>query len=210
VSPVRHVFLETLAGIRPLLASLEVGMRWDEPSALENFTVRALVGHLVRAAITVDSYLNLPEPAGEKGISAASYFANLDLDVSSSLSVGVRARGEEQAAGGQEALVAQLDRVTARLAESLLREPDDRLVAVAGDMVMRLDEYLVTRLVELTIHADDLALSVGLDYPSLPPEALDITLTTLLDIARHRRGDLAVLRVLSRRERAEAGILPVF
>jgi hypothetical protein len=210
MDPVRHLFLETLAKNRPLVASPEVGARWNEPSALPDFPVRGLAGHLVRAAVTVDSYLDRPEPQGGEPISAASYFANLDSDIASPLNVGVRARGEEQAAGGHEALVAEFDRLSSRLEERLPREPDDRLVTVAGDAIMRLDEYLVTRLVELTIHADGLAVSVGLDCPSLPSGALDITLAALLSVARHRHGDLAVLRALSRRERTSGTVLPVF
>lgn len=208
---VRRLFLETLTAVRPLLASSEVAARWDEPSALPGFSVRGLAGHLVRATVTVDNYLDRPEPTGEKPISAAAYYANLlDPDISSDLNVGVRKRGEELAAGGHERLIAELERLASRLEERLRREPHDRLVKVSGDAIMRLDEYLVTRLVELTVHADDLAVSVGLDYPALPPEALDITLVTLMDTARHRHGDLAVLRALSRRERDRGDVLPIF
>jgi len=49
------------------------------------------------------------------------------------------------------------------------------LLTVAGDSVMRLDDYLATRIVELTVHVDDLAVSVSLDSPVLPPAALGIT-----------------------------------
>jgi hypothetical protein len=208
--PVRRLFLETLAAVRPLLASSAVAARWDEPSALPAFAVRGLAGHLVRVAVTVDKYLDRPEPRGEESISAAAYYGNVDSDISSALNVGVRQRGEELAAGGHEHLVAELDRLASRLEERLRHEPDGRLVRVAGDTVMRLDDYLVTRIVELTVHADDLAVSVGLDYPTMPPGALDISIRVLIDTARHRHGDLAVLRVLSRRERDSGDVLPIF
>ena len=208
--PIRRTFLDTLAVIRPVLAAPEVATRWDEPSALPEFSVRGLAGHLVRASLTVDTYLDRPQPEGGVPIPPAAYYANLTADIASSLNIGIRQRGEELAAAGHARLVAEIDRLAARLEGRLAREPDDRLLMVAGNDLMRLDDYLVTRIVELTVHAEDLALSVGLDPPALPPEALDITIDTLVAIARYRHGDLAVLRALSRRERDTVNTLRVF
>jgi len=210
VKPIRRTFLDTLAAIRPIVASPQVVARWDEPSALPEFSVRGLVGHLARAALTVDTYLDRPQPAGGVPISPAAYYANLTSDIASPLNRGIRQRGEELAAAGHDRLAAEIDRLAARLDERLAHEPDDRLLMVAGNDLMRLDDYLVTRIVELTVHADDLALSVGLDAPALPPEALDTTIDALVAIARDRHGDLAVLRALSRRERDTVNTLRVF
>ncbi len=210
MKPIRRTFLDTLAAIRPIVASPQVVARWDEPSALPEFSVRGLVGHLARAALTVDTYLDRPQPAGGVPISPAAYYANLTSDIASPLNRGIRQRGEELAAAGHDRLAAEIDRLAARLDERLAHEPDDRLLMVAGNDLMRLDDYLVTRIVELTVHADDLALSVGLDAPALPPEALDTTIDALVAIARDRHGDLAVLRALSRRERDTVNTLRVF
>ncbi len=207
--PIRRTFLDTLAAIRPVVAAPEVAARWDEPSALQEFSVRGLAGHVARAALTVDTYLDRSQPAGGVPISPAAYYANLNADIASSLNSGIRQRGEELAAAGHEGLAAEIARLAARLEERLAREPDDRLLMVAGNDLMRLDDYLVTRIVELTVHADDLALSVGLDAQGLPTEALDITIATLVAIARYRHGDLAVLRALSRRERDTINALRV-
>jgi PhnB protein len=210
VSHTRHAFLGLLPAIRSVVASEAVAARWDEPSALPAFSVRGLAGHLVRAALTVDTYLDRPEPAGQDPISPAAYFANLDADIASSLNAAIRRRGEELAAGGHDRLIAEFDRQTTRLNDRLAHESDGRVLTVGGNAVMRLDEYLVTRIVELTIHADDLTASVGSDSPTLPPAALNIAIETLVDIARSRHGDLAVLRGLSRRERDISNALRVF
>jgi len=207
---IRRVFLQTIAATRPVIASLGVARRWDEPSALREFSVRGLAGHLVRAVLTVDSYLERPEPGDEAPISAATYYANLDPDISSPRNVAIRQRGEELADGGPERLITEFDQVVCRLEERLRHEPDDRLVTVAGDDTMRLNDYLATRIVELAVHVDDLALSVGLAPPALPAGALEITIDTLVDIARYRHGNLAVLRALSRHERDTANALRVF
>jgi hypothetical protein len=79
---------------------------------------------------------------------------------------------------------------------------------VAGDLVLAIDDYLATRVVELVVHADDLAVSLGVDPPPPPPAAARLAEHVLLDIARHRHGDTALLRALARRERTSA-VLPV-
>jgi hypothetical protein len=68
--------------------------------------------------------------------------------------------------------------------------------------------YVATRVVELVVHADDLACSVGLE--ATPPQAaLDVSVSTMVEAARSVHGDLAVLRALTRRERT-VGDLSVF
>jgi hypothetical protein len=210
LSPTRRALLELLPAVRPVVASEEVATRWDAPSALPAFSIRGLAGHVVRATLTVDTYLDRPEPTRQDPITPAAYFANLDSDIASSLNVAIRQRGEELAAAGHDHLIAEFDRLTIRLNDRLAHESADRLLTVAGDAVMRLDDYLVTRIIELTIHADDLAVSVGLDSPTLPPAAVSIVIDTLVDIARSRHGDVAVLRALTRRERDTINALRVF
>ncbi len=207
---IRSTFLQTIEAVRPLVASPEVAARWADESCLPEFSVGGLTGHLVRAALTADTYLDRPQPEAGTPISTAAYFANLDSDISSPLNVGIRQRGEEAASTGQGELIVTLDNTLARLQERLRTELPDRLVVVAGGQIMQLDEYLITRIVELTVHADDLAVSVGLELPRLPPRALDLTIVALVDVARHRHGDLAVVRALSRRERDAANALRVF
>jgi len=76
-------------------------------------------------------------------------------------------------------------------------------------VVVRLGDYLPTRVLELVVHGDDLATSVGIDAP-LPESAATVTIDVMLDIARAVHGDLAVVRALSRRERADTAVFPVF
>ena len=64
-----------------------------------------------------------------------------------------------------------------------------------------LSAYLATRVVELLVHADDLATSIGIDTPSAPV-ALDIAIPMMCEASRLVHGDWAVLRTLTRRERA--------
>jgi len=59
----------------------------------------------------------------------------------------------------------------------------------------------------MLVHADDLAVSVGLDPLVLPGDSARLAIQSLVDISRHREGDLTVLRALSRRERQSAEAL---
>lgn len=211
MNDVRRLFLESAGQCRELLARSEVADRWEEPSALELFSIRGLSGHLVRATGSVEAYLDRGEPDGTNIVSAAEYYAAAVAtpDLTSELHVAVRARGEAEAAEGHAALVARLDGVIDRLSVRLETEPAERLVRVFQDLVLSLDDYLVTRLVEQLVHTDDLAVSIGVQTPDPPPGAPDLVVNVLVEVARLRHGDLAVLRALTRRERDPEGALRV-
>ncbi|HEX7126342.1 MAG TPA: maleylpyruvate isomerase N-terminal domain-containing protein [Thermodesulfobacteriota bacterium] len=207
----RGTWLEAAGVARGLLAAPETAARWDAPSALAEFTVRGLSGHLARAVLVVESYLDAPPPSA-RPIPAAAYFPTVltTRDLADPVHVGIRARGEALAADGPAALVAAVDAALARLRTRLPAEPRDRLVAVTGGHVMRLDDYLVTRMVEITVHTDDLAVSLGLATPDWPRAVSDAVVDHLVAAARHRHGDLAVIRALARRERDAVDALRVF
>jgi hypothetical protein len=67
---------------------------------------------------------------------------------------------------------------------------------------LRLDDFLVTRMMEIAVHSDDLAVSTGVPTPELPAEVLEPVLALLTGLAVRRHGQPAVLRALSRAERA--------
>lgn len=197
-------FLEAAAAVEPLLATPAVDDRWDEPSALPLITVGELCGHLVRAVATVRHYLDAAEPGGDDLLDAPGYLTSiddLDGDLTSRLHQGIRARAAEEAAGGPAAVRAAWNEALAALRSRLPREPEGRRLAVLGNRVMLLDDYLVTRLLEVIVHGDDLAASLSVDVPSFPPTAATPVIACLVEAARRRHGDLAVLRALTRRER---------
>jgi hypothetical protein len=118
----------------------------------------------------------------------------------------IRERGEQEAAGGPEHLADRYDATCARLAVRLAALPDDRPVLMFGRYVLPLRECLLTRLVELVVHADDLAVSLGVPTPDVGEQASDLVITTLGRISRRRHGMQPVLRALSRRVRAPADV----
>jgi hypothetical protein len=61
-------------------------------------------------------------------------------------------------------------------------------------------------MMEIAVHSDDLAVSAGVDAPALPAEVLNPVLGLLTELAVRRHGQAAVLRALTRRERAPESI----
>jgi hypothetical protein len=210
---IRAAFLATARLAADTAARPEVGAAWDGPSALAEFTVRGLAGHLTRGTAAVVDYLDAPEPGpGTHVIDPAAYYrivSEFGADLADDVHAGIRRRGEDAAAVGHAALVEAFNGQIAILTERLVDEPPTRLVSVFGGAVLHLDDYLVTRVIELTVHLDDLCMSVGIDTPDFPPDAAAVAAHTLVDTARLRHGDAAVLRALTRRERAEADVLHV-
>lgn len=216
MSDIRGLFCAAADGTAPLLADLALAARYDSPSALAEFAVRGLAGHLLRAMTSVEGYLDAPPPpAGTavEPVTAAAYYATVlgpgPPDINDDLNRSVRQRGLEAAPGTAAELAAAWAATTERLRSRLAAEPAGRFVSVYGGIVLRLDDYLITRLVELVVHGDDLAGSLGVEPPALPPEATGLVIDTLVEVARIRHGDTAVVRALARRERDTIGALRV-
>jgi len=203
-------FLDAASTAVRLLERPELAERWGQDSVLLQFSVAALAGHLLRGMTTVGHYLDGPEPS-ENGISAASYFLTMlgSAGLSDPASQAVRTRGDEAAAAGPAALASNARAAFARLPSRLAGAGSRRRLRVAAGLVMALDEYLRTRVVELVVHVDDLATSLGVELAPLPPGTCKVAIDVLVDVARLRYGDLAVLRALARRERDQVEALRV-
>lgn len=210
---VRDAFLAAGDAAVELLAAPRTTQRWDTPSALEAWDVGGLAGHLGRAVLTVPRYLDAPQPPeGAATVDAPGYMLAAidddDLDVRSALYTAIRARGDEEAAQGPQALATMVARELEGLRHRLGPGPDrlsgDRLIAVLDGITMTLDHYLATRVVELVVHLDDLAHSIDRP-PAIPAEALALATDVAVELGRRRRGDMTVRRAMARRERVPDG-----
>jgi hypothetical protein len=203
---VRDAFLGATAEARGLIASRAVAAQWREPSALPELTIGALAGHLARAAFVVVSYLDASSDADpEAATTTADQYFEAVLGAAAAAEgatdAGIRVRAAEEAAAGRDALVERVDGTLLELDRRFGSEPAERAVQVALDIVMPLDEYLVTRMVELVVHSDDLATSVGLETPEFDAMTMACVVGCLLAMVRARHGDIAVVRGFARRER---------
>lgn len=215
-SSIRLAFFASAAEARRLLADPAVGHRWGDPSALEQMTIGDLCGHLMRAATNVVRYLSEPEGAGGPLLDAPGYLLSIDglsgpegPDLDSQLHSVIRHRAAVDAAEGAESVLARWDGAIEDLTRRLGAEPATRVVTVLDGRRMLVDDYLVTRLLEMLVHSDDLAVSLELPYPDFPSTAWHPVLECLTDVAIRRHGPLAVARAMTRTERDHVRALRV-
>ena len=176
MTDIRALFCEAVDAATPLLAGPALVERFEKPSALAEFSVRGLAGHLLRAMTTPGTYLDGPEPdAAAPAISAAAYYASVaaaPADLDDPFQRAIRQRGLEAAPDTPEEFpgiwAATMARFRARSGPEAL-----------------------------------------LDRLSLPPAATGLVIATLVEVARIRHGDTAVVRALTRRERDGAAALRV-
>jgi hypothetical protein len=205
---IRSTYLESATVVANLLRAPEVATSWSEPSALRDFGVSGLAGHLARSVTQVHRIVQDP-PADGEPIPVLDHFTRnpwVATEHDDPLHIAIRKRGEDTAADGPAALADAVDVSRAWLERQLPDEPADRVVELTGMWCLTLDDFLLTRLVELVVHTDDLAVSVGTPTPALPEEATDLLVDLLARLAVWRHGPLPVLRALTRQERAPATI----
>lgn len=199
-----RAFLVGARSAARLVASPRVAEAWDAPSALPGLSTGELAAHLARAVLQVVAYRDPSGPGRPATTDAVGYYADLTgtTEPGSTLNTGVRERARTSAAPGHAALVAGLDAAVAALARDLPSARPDETLAVGHrrEQVLLLGEYLRTRCVELAVHLEDLALSLGCE-PGLPPSTAAVAVDVLQAAARRRHGDAVVLRALARRER---------
>lgn len=205
-------FLAAARAAAGLLREPAVGAAWERPSALPEFSVAGLAGHLAYQVLVVPSVLAAPEPS-EPVVSLLGHYervswvgAELDADIN----VLIRSGGEQLAADGPAALAERLDAAIAQLGASLPAAGNRAVrMGIWGPWALLLDDLLVTRMMELAVHSDDLAVSVGLATPSLPERATHTVIDLLSRLAVRRHGPTTVLRALSRAERAPESIAAI-
>ena len=67
---------------------------------------------------------------------------------------------------------------------------------------LRRADFLLTRLLEVVVHSDDLAASIGVPTPEFPDETFAPVRDLLVRLAVRRHGRSALIGTLARRERA--------
>ncbi|MEU9833856.1 maleylpyruvate isomerase N-terminal domain-containing protein [Streptosporangium sp. NPDC048047] len=205
----RADFLSTARSAADLLRGPEVAAAWSRPSALPEFGVAGLAGHLAYQILAVPPLLTGPVPR-EETIALLEHYTRVDwigASLDDDINVRIRRGGREVSAEGHAALVARVDAALAEL-DGALASAENRPVRISlwGPWSLTLDDMLITRMMELAVHSDDLAVSVGVATPALPPGAADTVIGLLARLAVRRHGPTGVLRALSRAERAPATI----
>ncbi len=209
MTKIRDAYLQAAASAAALLRDPAVAAAWDSASALPEFSVAGLAGHLARQVVAVPRVLGQPVPA-EQPVSLLAHYARVrwvDAGLDDEVNAEIRRGGDGEAAGGAAALAARIGVAVDALRTALPAEPADRLVHPSWvSWSLSLDDFLITRMMEIAVHSDDLAQSVGVATPVLPSAVLDPVLDLLTRLAVRKHGPTALLRALSRSERAPATI----
>ena len=202
-------FLTAVDSVVDLLGRPEVGSAWDSPSALPEWRVSGLAGHLAGQVFAGVTLIEAP-PSPLAPISLDDHYRRvtwIGAAVDDDVSVDIRGGGDENAHGGPEALLARVIEYRGRLGALLAETTPDRPVLVPWQgWALRRDDFLLMRMMEITVHSDDLAASVGVTAPTLPDEVLGPVLALLTRLAVRRHGQSAVVAALTRAERAPGAI----
>ena len=204
-----QAYLTAVDSIADLLGRAEVADAWDSPSALAEWRVGGLAGHLAAQAflgvrlLENGSSTQDPISIDEHYERAAWVTAKIDDDVSAS----IRAGGDADAQAGPAALVDRVRTARDRTAELLVGTDESLVLLVPWQgWSLRRDDLLTTGMMEIAVHSDDLGASVGVPAPSLPSDVLDAVQALVTRLAMRRHGQSAVHAALTRAERATGSI----
>ena len=201
---VRRAFVAATDHVAAIVSRDDVAAAWDRPSALAEWNVGGLVAHLASQPVTAVNLVRAdpgsdPIPLAEHYARAAWVTAALDDDVN----VAIREGGDDKAVAGPAALLDSVQQARAALPALLDAEPADRAVLVPWQgWSLTLEEFLVSRMMEIVVHGEDVAASVGFETPPLPDAVLEPVLRLLTGLAVRRHGQGAVVTALSRSERS--------
>ncbi|GIU87448.1 MAG: hypothetical protein KatS3mg009_1963 [Acidimicrobiia bacterium] len=196
IPPVRGAFLEAADAARALVAAPATERRWREPGASAGTGIAALAGRLARHVVVVEEVSRAKPPRRAPAANAPQYL--------------VAAPPEEPppVTEGPGPLLARVDEALASLRGRLGALAPGHVVPAPGAVPMLLDEYLVTRIVGLVVHADDLASGLGEPAPAFGPVTTACAIGCLLEVARLRSGDLSVVRAMVRPGRDDPPAIP--
>lgn len=200
----REVFLAATDHVVAIVSRDDVAAAWHRPSALPEWSVGGLVAHLASQPVTALTLLRA-EPAtdaialDEHYARSAWVQAGLDDDVN----VSIRSSSDEQAEPGRDAVLERVLEARSELPDMLAAQHAHRAVLIPWTgWALRRDDFLTGRMMEVVVHGEDVAASVGFTAPTLPDDVLAPVIALLTRLSARRHGQGALVSALSRSERA--------
>jgi hypothetical protein len=176
-------------------------------------TVGEVAGHLSHSGVFAveEALTKASTPAGTP-LSASQLLSRAPLEADDPKHDGVRTVAASQSAKGQQDLVVRLHSCIDHVEPLLVRRDDDSIVSFpwGAGVPMTMREFLRSRIVELAVHLDDLAVSVGIDDLTLSSTTVVLACEVGVAIDVERYGANEVLRALFRRQRASLDSLRTF
>lgn len=213
-APQHQDFLIAATSALELLGDVALVSRWSDQSALPQMTTGGLAAHLgsqvlgVHAAVTAGTGVTEEPP-----VTLLEHYGRVSWvrgGVDDPANVTIRDTAEESAAVGHDGLVTSvsdaLEDLTTAFSTSLPAGLPPAITMPWWDWSLSFDDYLTTRVMEIVVHSDDLAVSLDVEPPTLPDPVLGPVLALLVGVSLQRHGQASVVRALSRSERAPASI----
>ena len=202
----RGVLSRAADSVAGLVAAPEVRAAWERESALPGLTVGGLTRHLVSQAECAVEFLRIqPLPPDAAVLSLSELYGRTDWFtalVGAVENTSIRDDFNAMAAGGHEHSVAIFEHARSEL---------PAVAAAAGpltyvpwqDCAVTTEDFLVVRLMETVVHADDLAASVGLPTPEFGDDIAHPVMALLGMLCAKQHGNGAAVRTLARAERSD-------
>src|SRR5262245_40136266 len=143
-------YLHAAAAAADLVENAAVARDWDKPSALADFSVRGLAGHLGTQVLVVPGLIGDPTPPTAEVLTLDQHYGRAiwrGADRSETVNVEIRDGGERHAAAGHEALVARVRAALADLPAILAGVDAQRSVYVPWNgWALAVNDFLTVRM----------------------------------------------------------------
>ncbi len=205
----RSAFVNACHAAFSLASDSAVANAWFTESACADMTVGGLAHHLLAQIDHVVSALDKP-PTTDGPIPLLDHYTRAEwvkAGHDDEANVSVRQSADESALAGHGSMLAHAAMGLAHLPEALASPRSPDVVHLPWQRwSLTTDDFLVTRSMELVVHSDDLAASVDLPLPEFPEAVMEQVIALLGGVAARRHGQAAVIRGLSRPQRAPRSI----
>lgn len=204
----RDAAVRATDSITTLVSGDRVADSWSRGSALPGMTVGGVARHLVSQPECAIEFLRDPGRPDAPMLSLPDYFDRVDwlhAGVDEPENTSIRDDFNEMAGIGVDGCRQILAQSRAELPAAIAASGPSTYVPWQ-DCRLLLDDFLVIRMLEIVVHADDLAQSLDLPTPRFDDGVMDPVLTLLAGLSMRRHGQDAVLRALSRTERSHGSV----
>lgn len=185
----------TLAAVRDaveLLAHPDLDERWRDGSAASGMTIGELATHTGQMISALGAWLEAdpPDPEVVEVRTFDEIYGSGPVDSDEggegATLADMRRWAAEASVSGAESIHDQAAEELERLEDLLAGARPGRLIpaVVAPGVAMRLEDYLRTRCVEVVVHAEDLAASIGIVAPTPDPVAASVAEGSLAALCR--------------------------
>lgn len=193
-----------------LASRAEVDAAWTHESSCEGMTVGGLTDHLLAQLRHVAQGLRAPAPVNAPVIGLLDHYSQASWVTSSragEVDPDQNDTNNTAAAAGQAVVLSTARQALAELPALLAASREQDVIHIPWQgWSLSTTDFLTTRMMELVVHGDDLASSVGRDTPEHDPAVVAAVLGLLADVSLARHGQVALVRALSRPQRSTGTI----